>query len=97
MTKIKYLTDLNLEVGKCYRLELAHKRYGAFKTYHKLTDVLKDGNFYYQEKIDILVLEILYRKDSALSPTQKLIKVLLDGKILFIYGGNYISSYEQLI
>lgn len=92
---MRQLADANLEIGKCYRLELSNKRYGAFKTYDKLTDVLKDGNFYYQEKIDILVLEILYR--SEYSPTQKLIKVLLDGKILFIYGGNYISSYEQLI
>ena len=94
---MRQLADVNLEVGKCYRLKLSNKRYGAFKTYDKLTDVLKDGNFYHQEKIDILVLEILYRKDREYSPTQKLIKVLLDGKVLFIYGGNYISSYEQLI
>ena len=91
------LADAKLEAGKCYRLELSDKRYGAFKTYDKLTDRLCNGNFYYEEKVDILVLEILFRKDFAYSPTQKLIKVLLDGKILFIYGGNRISSYEQLI
>ena len=52
---MRQLADINLEVGKCYRLELLNKRYGAFKTYDKLTDVLKDGNFYHQEKIDILL------------------------------------------
>ena len=93
---MNYLFDINLEVGKCYRLKPS-KKYGAFKKYDKLTDKLTDGNYYYQKEIDILVLEIFNRKDRIGSPTEKLIKVLLDGEILFIYGGNYFLSYEQLI
>lgn len=89
------LQNIKFDFGQCYKIEFQQKKYAAFLNYNRTEDIIIGGYFCRGNKIiNIIFLELIHRKDKN---TFGLIKVILNGKVLFLWGGNIIESYEQLI
>lgn len=89
------LQNIKFDFGQCYKIEFEQKKYAAFVNYNKTEDIVIGGHFCRENKIiNIIFLELIHRKSEN---TFDLIKVILNGKILFLWGGNAVESYEQLI